>query len=745
MSGGACATDTATSAALATPEASTSVVYKKVANLIDALSSTVISSSTTTNSNLGSALYSPSGDRVLVAILPDSTVVRVGTARHDALRGAYCMVGGDLELRDSSRDAETGFFVLDSGSYAVMSEEEFAAAKRNEWAKSQTASRHTETAKCGDTRPPETAVEVEVKETRFDIGGVTVTDASSSSMATAPATTVVAVGPGRVQESLNEAIAVVSAAKERGSRVVIVVSGVKSDADAVAALAIRDARVLLAGAIELRVLSGGGGGVTTSSVPSEAMKAYLKASAPYDCIRSEGEGGVGLWVLPRAAIVDGEAGDVVVGDDHDAVRRAKARGAAWRAWLARLCDVGANAQDAHLLETRLCKTSSSITTDESNNNDKNSHHHHRYHSAHSEKDALREAIAPARFAYAILGSSRLSTPLSPMVHDRRWRFDRVCVNASGEEEIVASASVAGVTCFADARAECSWYCASWCDRVVEMVMRPANGSQSPVSCVGTGMGLTDLRPLDTLASLVAYRDSVTSLPLVSKLSQLSGVLGPVVTCSGSERPELMRFVWWNISPLDGDDNGDSSGGGDDAVVMLLPEAYVQSALQDLQAVAFAPSQHPVIGAFGYVTLPDKNAIPITFLNLTPMDNPVIDTSARLWRILSPDHHVYTSALPTVTRPPLPHGPLISQSEASLDYLAQKSTSDRGHRLGQGAPLSTFYVACTSEDTLSGLRVQWRERGAFSEVPVLDVVVDTGDASGADNSANTKAQTQGQVR
>lgn len=671
------------------PSESSGILDEKIASLIDyigTLTTHPVHQTFQTFQTLH-AEASTEHQRVLAAILPDGTTVRLGEATHDAVRGCYRMVNGDLELHPSEC-AEDGTYCLDSGVYAVVTESEFESMKRNERATSAVTQTRATTTASADAPRVETQERVTL-----------VPDASIPSVSSVPPvpaalpvpalpapppafteevagsrpTTVVAVGPAHVNEGLQKASALLSAAGARGNRTLVVVLGVNTDADADAARAITHTCVRLAGLHELRAFSRG-------ASLSESMRAYLRVSVLSDCIAAGNgcdvgaDGARGVWVAACGAEAVADR-MVPASNAMSKVARKDAVNERWRVWIERACELIPDANDTNDTNDAAAQVCEMVALAQSQ---------------------------PEQHARAVLSGKRRAPWTALATHEHTWSCSAVAT-ADGERERVHTLAMPTQTrCAAFAHESALFWCvASWCPRTQEM-LRPAIDLPDPDAA------LADPLPLDTLASLAAYADATTDAALVPDVALLRGTLGPVVL-AGIDDAEVLRFVWWRVGTVDDDDDDETAD--DDVVGMLLSEAYVRATLPDVVSVAPTSAGRPTLASAGYVVLADDDVVPMRFVHRTQVEHAEVarELGYRMWRVRRRRDGAPSMASMALMARVLGATPPLDLVRATV-----------GHRAARVGNASVFYLTSSSEDALSGLQVVWRRPADAHGVAVLDL-------------------------
>ena len=283
---------------------------------------------------------------------------------------------------------------------------------------------------------------------------------------------------------------------------------------------------------------------------------------------------------------------------------------------------------------------------------------------------------------ALVGAAQGGVPL--VDRTLRWR-------GAWPEPVQRWATVSGL----------GWAVAAWCPSVIAALRQPP-----PTLDLHTDEDELQYEVETTLLSLLKWRDPGGAQPFLAASDVLKGVLGPVLTAGrGGRQP--MRLVTWSIPGADG---------GAPPVRMLLPETYVRAALADYASDAPARPGEALLVAQGFLTLRDTDAMPLLFEHLRPeeYDDERRAFGDRLWRAGAATSARAADAAPERGRPP-------TAFRTPRDALVATTA----HVLAPGLrvappPEATYYVSCTSDDALCGLRVRWTWRHTAPHSPTLDV-------------------------
>jgi len=248
---------------------------------------------------------------VVVAVLADETVVRLGDARTCPEERVFKMDCSNVEIPFSAKTANQ-VFVTDSGRYRVMTNAEYATTKRRELAR---------------TTPTEGMAALSVNNNNT---------APIGCGARAKKATVIGLGPHNIRVAYARSKTLAAVARQNNNVVTYVVLGVANADEANAALALPSPRIFLAGAKELATLSMNG----------KAMRLYLNEAVLIDTVAgsamgvaSDGSGGV--WVLPSHHVpLDRDVAPLVPRRSRTLVEWRDALNEQWRSFYKSLTEQG---------------------------------------------------------------------------------------------------------------------------------------------------------------------------------------------------------------------------------------------------------------------------------------------------------------------------------------------------------------------------------------------------------------------
>lgn len=618
----------------------------------------------------------PTGEEfVLAAVLADETIVKIDDkARFYAGTRTYRSVGAKLELPEAARGAD-GVYTIDSGIYRVMTAIEYTATKRAEAARAEAVASAAVSSPRATraSSPARTPASLGV-----GIAQLSLSSASTGCGAHAKMVTLVAVGPRHIRRALERAAPVLEQARRANNETVTIVLGVADEREAEEALRVKGRSVLLAGAHELAHLAQGLTG---------PMRAYLRHALLLDCVAGSAagmsaNGGGGAWALPADAVpLDALPLALESRGVADLVEWKDALNRQWREWFARF----ERAQGAALDEddAALLAAYTSFPTA----------------AATKRHPPLPELPADAT---AVVGL-RHAPPFGGVDHTIRWSIAKGAGGAyrAWPEPAARWASTGGGS------ASVYWSLVTWCGST-SAALRAA--APPPVLDLHTDEDELQAEVETTLVSLLTYAAPDGTQPFLARFDDLQGVVGPVVL-GGRDDAQPMRCVWWALP--------DRAGG----VLMLLPEAYVQMAMEGYAAQTPSTHGQSYLASQGFLALADADALPMQFSGVEPTeyDAELSAFGRRLWIPNGATEREASEAAVAVDSAPKAAAAVPTFRLQRDAELAQSGGAlVPGARIPSAAARSTWFTSASSDEALSGLRVRWVRSATAPHLPTLDV-------------------------
>ena len=201
----------------------------------------------------------------------------------------------------------------------------------------------------------------------------------------------------------------------------------------------------------------------------------------------------------------------------------------------------------------------------------------------------------------------------------------------------------------------------------------------------------------TLLSLVVHRLPNGTQPYMTTVTQMRGVLGPVLLAGRNDR-ERMRVVHWTADEQP-------------RVTMLLPDNYVRIVLEDYNIHARTSHGRALLATQGFYALHRADEVPLVFEYLTEaeLDSERCKHGPRLW--------IHSKARVVPMMAELPQVPTRDAVVYRTQLEADRKSLGRGidggvealppgKRVVADATTQFFFVSTSSEDPFCGLRVCW---------------------------------------